>query len=58
MPKQTAESLAASVDKVVAHLNGRGPRLTDDEVRATHRLLDEAEQQGVTAAEVRKHRRR
>lgn len=58
MPKNTAESLAASVDKVVAHLTGRGPQLTADEVRATHRLLDEAETQGVTPADVRKHRRR
>jgi hypothetical protein len=58
MPKNTAAQLAASVDKVVAHLNGNGPRPTDDEVRAAHQQLDQAREQGVTPGDVRRYRRR
>ncbi|MFH8926368.1 hypothetical protein ACH4D4_04865 [Streptomyces pristinaespiralis] len=57
MPKSTAESLAESVDKVVAHLTGTGPRPSADEVRAAHQQLDQAAADGTTAADVRRFRR-
>lgn len=52
-----AAELAASIDKLAAHLNGQGPQLTRAEVRDTHRKLDQVQRQGITAAEVRAHRR-
>lgn len=57
MPKNTAESLAESVDKVVAHLNQQGPQLTVDEIRAAHQQLDQAAADGTTAGDVRCYRR-
>lgn len=56
-PKLIAADLAAAVDKVAAHLNGTGPRPTDDEIRAVHQALDMAETAGVTAADVRLYRK-
>jgi hypothetical protein len=57
MPKTTAEALAASVDKVVAHLNHEGPRPSEAEIRAAHQQLDQAAADGTTAADVRCYRR-
>lgn len=57
MSQTTAEALAASVDKVVAHLTGRGPRPTADEISAANQQLDQAQRDGTTPADVRKHRR-
>lgn len=57
MSKNTAAELAASVDKVVAHLTGQGPRPTTDEIRTAHRQLDQAQDAGITADDVRQHRR-
>lgn len=57
MPKNTAESLAESVDKVVAHITGTGPRPSVDEVRAAHQQLDQAAADGTTAGDVRCYRR-
>lgn len=56
-PKLIAADLAAAVDKVVAHLNGTGPRPTEDEIRAAHQALDHAQTVSVTAADVRLFRK-
>ncbi|MGX1502727.1 UNVERIFIED_CONTAM: hypothetical protein RKD43_001352 [Streptomyces graminofaciens] len=56
-PKLIAADLAATVDKVVAHLKGTGPRPTEDEIRAAHQALDHAQTVDVIAADVRLYRK-
>jgi hypothetical protein len=51
--KSLAAELAAADERVAGFLNGTGPEMTADELRAAHQVLAAAVKAGVTRADLR-----